>query len=74
MLFEGRTAVAILFGEETPVSLRIQRDPDAGQDCLIVWIQTDLPPTEAVDRLMEFNETWLVDRLDLLGDRLTFLI
>lgn len=74
LLHEGRTVIAILFGNQTPVTLRLQRDPEVGQDSLIASIQTDLPTDEAVDRLLEFSDVWLGERLTLIGERLTFMI
>lgn len=74
ILHEGRAVIAILFGDKTPVLLRLQRDPEIGQDSLIASIQTDLPVDEAVDRLVEFSDAWLGERLAIIGEQLTFMI
>jgi hypothetical protein len=73
VLNEGRTAVSLFFGEETPVLLNLVRDPEIGGfEYLIAWVQTALPPAEAVDRLVEMGDTWFNTRLDIVGDRLNF--
>jgi hypothetical protein len=59
LLQEGRTVIAILFGDETPVTLHLQRDPEVGEASLIAGIQTNLPADEAVNRLLEFSDVWL---------------
>jgi hypothetical protein len=74
LLQEGRAVIAILFGDETPVTLHLQRDPEVGEESLIAGIQTDLPAGEAVDRLLEFSDVWLGERLAIIGERLTFMI
>jgi hypothetical protein len=66
--------IAFLFCDNTPVTLYLQRDPGMGQDSLIAGIQTDLPAEEAVDRLLEFSDAWLGERLPIIGERLTFMI
>ena len=73
ILNEGRTAVSLFFGEETPVLLNVVRDPDLGEfEYLIAWVQTALPPAEAVDRLLEMGDAWFSTRLEIVGDRLNF--
>lgn len=72
VLQEGLAVVAIIFGEETPIMLHLQRDPEVGLEYLIAWIQTDLPVSEAVDRLMELNDTWFGERLPIVGELLSY--
>lgn len=72
VLEEGRAVVTVIFGEETPIMLNFQRDPEVGLEYLIAWIQTDLPVSEAVDRLMELNDVWFGDRLAIVGELLSY--
>lgn len=73
VLQEGRTAVSLFFGEETPILLKLTRDPDIGGfEYLVAWVQTALPAAEAVDRLLEMGESWFSAHLELVGDRLNF--
>lgn len=72
VLQEGRPVVKVFFGEETPVNLQMQRDPEAGIDLLNAWIQTDLPADEAVERLLEFGDAWFCDQLEFVGELLNF--
>lgn len=41
---------------------------------VIASIQTDLPVDEAVDRLVEFSDAWLGERLAIIGEQLTVMI
>lgn len=72
VLQEGRAVVAVIFGEETPIRLHLQRDPEVGLEYLIAWILTDLPVGEAVDRLLELNDTWFGERLTIVGELLSY--
>lgn len=72
VLEEGRAVVTVIFGEETPIMLHLQRDPEVGLEYVIAWIQTDLPVSEAVDRLMELNDVWFGERLAIVGELLSY--
>jgi len=72
ILQEGRAAVSLIFGEATPIRLTVRRDPEVGLEHLIAWILTDLPVSEAVDRLFELGDTWFNTRLEIIGDLLNF--
>lgn len=72
VLQEGRAVVAVIFGEETPIRLHLQRDPEVGLEYLIAWILTDLPVGEAVDRRLELNDTWFGERLTIVGELLSY--
>ncbi|MFZ4655606.1 MAG: hypothetical protein ACOYNY_01245 [Caldilineaceae bacterium] len=72
ILQEGRAAVSLIFGEATPIRLTVRRDPEVGLEHLIAWILTDLPVSEAVDRLFELGDTWFNTRLESIGDLLNF--
>lgn len=72
VLQEGRTAVNIVFGEETPILLQMQRDPETGFEYLIAWVRTALPAAAAVDRMLELDDAWFGDQLDRVGDDLNF--
>ena len=72
VLQEGKAVVAVIFGEETPIRLQLQRDPEVGIESLIAWILTDLPISEAVDRLLELNDTWFGERLAIVGELLSY--
>lgn len=72
MLNEGREAVSLYFGEETPILLTQRRDPEVGLEHLIAWIQTNLSADEAVARWLELSDAWYLDRLETLGDLLNF--
>jgi hypothetical protein len=72
VLHEGRAVVSLIFGLDTPVKLHIQRDPESRLACLIAWIQTDLPASDAVAGLMELNDTWLGERLEVVEELLNF--
>ena len=72
VLQEGRAVVSLIFGEDTPILLKVRRDPEVGLEYLIAWILTDRPVSEAVDRLLELGDTWFNTRLDIVGDLLNF--
>lgn len=74
VLQEGRAVVSLLFGEETPIKLHMQRDPETGDECLIAWIQTALPAGEAVDRLLALDDSWFSERLHITGELLSFTL
>ena len=74
VLQEGRAVVSLLFGEETPIKLHMQRDPATGDECLIAWIQTPLPASEAVDRLCALDDSWFSERLHITDELLTFTL
>lgn len=72
LLQEGREAVAVFFGEETPVLLRLRRNPETGAEYLLAWIQSKHAATESVDRWMAFGDAWLIDQSEIIGDSLQF--
>lgn len=72
VLREGKAVVAVIFGEETPILLKHQRDPEVGLESLIAWILTDLPVSEAVDRLLELNDTWFGERITVVEELLSY--
>lgn len=74
VLQEGRAVVSLLFGEETPIKLHMQRDPETGDECLIAWIQTALPASEAVDLLFALDDSWFSERLHITGELLNFTL
>lgn len=72
LLKEGRAAVNVFFGEETPIQLNFRRDSETGVEYLIAWILTDLPASDAVSRLLEFADTWYSEQSEVIGDLLNY--
>lgn len=72
LLQEGREAVAVFFGDETPVLLRLRHDPETGMVYLLAWIQSKHAATEAVNRWLAFGDAWLLEQTEMLGDSLQF--
>lgn len=47
-----------IYGENTLVSLRRDRDPDADSEYLVVGIRTEFDPTDAHELLYRLREEW----------------
>lgn len=59
ILLEAHPAIRACFGADPAVSLRLVRDPEApGDRQLVAFVQSDLEPHEALDRLDQFDERW----------------
>lgn len=59
LLIEANRVIAYYFGRGTPVTFEVSTDPEAkDSQQLVAWIQTDLQPTEAIARLIQFDRDW----------------
>lgn len=64
LLFDIRSNIRRFFGEDS-VRLGMFHDPEWPEDDaeLIVNIQTRMSPTEALDRLHQFDDEWWIKKL-----------
>jgi hypothetical protein len=61
VLLSARAEIPRYFGEGTPVTLRIQDDPDDNRRYIAAYIQTSLETGEAFDRLHQLITDWWLD-------------
>lgn len=65
LLIEARLKIAEVFGHASRVVLEVITDPEAPADRqLFAFVQTDLPPDEALQKLNQLDQEWWLDKLD----------
>ena len=75
VLLQACAPLRALFGESTPLDLRYQRDPEIPhRRYLCVRVTTDLPVSDAIQRMDRFDEGWWLDRIASYGRRLVFVL
>jgi hypothetical protein len=74
LLNKAYTHLQSVFGPQPTVELQVVRDPDSqSEKQLFGYIKTDLPPTEALQKLEAFDE-WFLGVIDQTDGRLNFNI
>ncbi|MCZ7568231.1 MAG: hypothetical protein M5U01_06545 [Ardenticatenaceae bacterium] len=61
LLLEARSHIERCFGEDVEIALEVVVDPeDRRERQLVAFIQTDLDPVQALDRLDQLDDEWAV--------------
>jgi hypothetical protein len=73
-LIGAKPALTESFRGPVNVTLRLVRDPeeDDAEEHLFGYIQSELPVADALDALDRFDQSWLLDHMDMLSGRLDF--
>ena len=66
VLVEAADHLQNLFGPESTFTLQLERDPETGSTELFGLVKTNLPPQEALQRLAQFDETWLLNQQETI--------
>ncbi|MBC7259156.1 MAG: hypothetical protein H5T65_07895 [Chloroflexi bacterium] len=65
LLIEARRKIAEVFGHASRVVLEVITDPEAPADReLFAFVQADLPPDEALQKLNQLDQEWWLDKID----------
>ncbi len=71
LLIEARNAIARCFGEFQKVALEVVTDPEAENDReLFAFIQTNLEPNDALDKLDRLDQEWWLAESDRAKSKL----
>jgi hypothetical protein len=71
LLVEAYDKIGDYFGPQPDVVLEVVTDPEAIDDReLFVFIRTNLPPEEALDRLDRLDQEWWLDAADQADGKL----
>lgn len=72
-LVRGQAVLAKHFGADTKFLLKpAHRIADDDHPRMVVYIQTHLPVADAMARLDAFDEEWLLDQIDFIGNKIIF--
>ncbi|HED03519.1 MAG TPA: hypothetical protein ENI60_01985 [Candidatus Fraserbacteria bacterium] len=64
LLREAAPQVRLIFGTDVRLTLQVVHDPEvAGESELTIYICTNLPVDEAMDKLSRLDEEWFLDQL-----------
>ena len=75
LLTEALTPLAEAFGEDTPLVVAVDIDPEVpGWEELVVLVETPLDVEEAARRLEAFETTWWLDHLPQAHGKLFFTL
>jgi hypothetical protein len=74
-LFEAHSIIEEIFGQRIKIELKIVTDVDVDEHQeLFAYIYTDLPPEDALEKLDQFDEEWLLDNIEIFNEKLNFNI
>ena len=75
LLTEALTPLEAAFGEDTPLVVAVDIDPEVpGWEELVVLVETPLDVEEAARRLEAFETTWWLDHLPQAHGKLFFTL
>jgi hypothetical protein len=75
LLLEAYTLTEEIFGQDVKVELKIVTDLDIDEyQELFAYIYTNLPPEDALEKLDQFDEEWLLDKIETINEKLNFNI
>jgi hypothetical protein len=75
LLTEALTPLGEAFGEDTPLVVAVEIDPEVpGWEELVVLVETALDVEEAARRLETFETTWWLDHLPQAHGKLFFTL
>ena len=71
LLREVAPQARLIFGTDVRLTLQVVHDPEvAGESELTVYIHTNLPVDEAMDKLSKLDEEWFLDQLHRTNGKL----
>ncbi len=62
---EAVTVLKHVFGTDAGLTLELIRDPETDEQELFALIEVNLEPEEALKRLQEFDNAWLLDKEEM---------
>ncbi len=69
VVWEAAHVLRYIFGLDTPLELKLLRDPETGEEELFAFVHVDAPVEEALQKLDVFDDEWFLDKQGIVNGR-----